>query len=121
MRVLKFTFLICALAGCWQPSSWTSLFKHIVYKTHAIFLFSALCTFAISQFMNIIFNVGNSDEFTDSLYMMLTVFVAGYKQVYMWIDRKKIMIIINVLTRKPFAICETHEAMIQQKFEKMIE
>ncbi|KAM0734593.1 Odorant receptor 46a, isoform A [Formica fusca] len=121
MRVLKFTFLICAFAGCWQPSSWTSLFKHIIYKTHAMFLFSALCTFALSQFMNIIFNVENSDEFTDSLYMMLTVFVAGYKQVYMWIDRKKIMVVINVLIKKPFAICETHEVMIQQKFEKMVE
>ncbi|XP_050463326.1 uncharacterized protein LOC126857699 isoform X1 [Cataglyphis hispanica] len=121
MRVLKFTFLICAFAGCWQPSSWTSLFKHIIYKTHAMFLFSALCTFAMSQFMNIMFNVDNSDDFTDSLYMMLTVFVAGYKQVYMWIDRKKIMDVINVLTEKPFVICETREAMIQQKFEKMVE
>ncbi|CAL1676368.1 unnamed protein product [Lasius platythorax] len=75
----------------------------------------------MSQFMNIVLNVENSDEFTDSLYMMLTVFVAGYKQVYMWIDRKKVMVLINVLTEKPFAICEIREAMIQQKFEKMVE
>ncbi|KAF3054549.1 Odorant receptor 017 [Nylanderia fulva] len=121
MRVLKFTLLICAIAGCWQPSSWTSLFKHIIYKTYAMFLVTALCIFSLSQFMNIIFNVENSDEFTDSLYMMLTVFVAGYKQVYMWTDRKKVMVVINVLTEKPFAICETHEAVIQKKFEKIVE
>ncbi|XP_072754238.1 uncharacterized protein [Anoplolepis gracilipes] len=121
MRVLKFTFLICAFAGCWQPSSWTSLLKHIIYKTYAMFLFSALCTFSISQFMNIILYVDNSDEFTDSLYMMLTVFVAGYKQVYLWIDRKKVMVVINALIEKPFAICEIREATIQQKFEKIVE
>lgn len=71
--------------------------------------------------MNIVLNVENSDEFTDSLYMMLTVFVAGYKQVYMWTDRKKVMAIINVLNEKPFAVCETRELMIQQKFEKMVQ
>lgn len=86
-----------------------------------MFLVTALCIFSMSQFMNIVLNVENSDEFTDSLYMMLTVFVAGYKQVYMWIDRKKVMVLINVLTEKPFAICEIREAMIQQKFEKMVE
>ncbi|XP_018374987.1 PREDICTED: odorant receptor 4-like [Trachymyrmex cornetzi] len=121
MRVLKFTLLVCAFAGCWQPVSWTSLFKHIIYKTYAMFLVSSLYIFSISQFMNIVLNVENSDEFTDSLYMMLTVFVAGYKQVYMWIDRKNIMMIINVLNEKPFAACETQEWRIQQKFEKMVQ
>jgi len=121
MRVLKFTLLVCAFAGCWQPISWTSLFKHIIYKTYAMFLVSSLYIFSISQFMNIVLNVENSDEFTDSLYMMLTVFVAGYKQVYMWIDRKNIMVIINVLNEKPFAACETQELKIQQKFEKMVQ
>ncbi|XP_012057565.1 PREDICTED: odorant receptor 46a, isoform B-like [Atta cephalotes] len=121
MRVLKFTLLVCAFAGCWQPISWTSLFKHIIYKTYAMFLVSSLYIFSISQFMNIVLNVENSDEFTDSLYMMLTVFVAGYKQVYMWIDRKNIMVIINVLNEKPFAACEIQELKIQQKFEKMVQ
>lgn len=121
MRLLKFTLLVCGFAGCWQPPSWTSLFKHIIYKTYAMFLVSALFIFSISQFMNIILNVENSDEFTDSLYMMLTVFVAGYKQVYMWVDRKNIIVIFNVLNEKPFAACETREVMIQQKYEKIIQ
>ncbi|XP_071572213.1 odorant receptor 46a-like [Temnothorax nylanderi] len=120
MRVLEFTLLVCSFTGCWQPNSWTSLFKHIIYKTYAMFLVSALYIFSFSQFMNIMLNVENSDEFTDSLYMMLTVFVAGYKQVYMWIDRKNIMMIINLFYEKPFAACDTRELMIQQKFEKIV-
>ncbi|XP_071631606.1 uncharacterized protein [Temnothorax longispinosus] len=120
MRVLEFTLLVCSFTGCWQPNSWTSLFKHIIYKTYAMFLVSALYIFSFSQFMNIMLNVENSDEFTDSLYMMLTVFVAGYKQVYMWIDRKNIMMIINLFYEKPFAAGDTRELMIQQKFEKIV-
>ncbi|XP_077264615.1 uncharacterized protein LOC143898775 isoform X3 [Temnothorax americanus] len=120
MRVLEFTLLVCSFTGCWQPNSWTSLFKHIIYKTYAMFLVSALYIFSFSQFMNIMLNVENSDEFTDSLYMMLTVFVAGYKQVYMWIDRKNIMMIINFFYEKPFAAGDTRELMIQQKFDKIV-
>ncbi|XP_025265982.1 odorant receptor 94a-like [Camponotus floridanus] len=119
MHVLQFTLIICALAGCWQPLSWTSLFKHIIYKTYATFLISSLYAFLMSQFVDIILNVGNSDEFVDALYMMLTILVAGYKQAYMWIDRNNIKMLINVLTEKPFAPYETHEIIIQQKFETL--
>lgn len=86
-----------------------------------MFLILALYIFLISQLINVILNVGNSDEFTDALYMMLTVLVAGYKQIYMWVDHKNVMVIINVLTEKPFAPYGIHEVMIQEKFEKMIQ
>lgn len=81
----------------------------------------SLYIFLISQFINIM-NVSNSDDFTDALYMTLTILVAGYKQIYMWTDRKNIMIVIDVLNEKPFVLLyhETHEVMIQEKFEKMI-
>ncbi|XP_032682049.1 uncharacterized protein LOC116849223 [Odontomachus brunneus] len=121
MYVLQFTLLICALAGCWQPLSWESLFKHVIYKTYAMFLASSLYIFALSQFMNIVLNAKNSDEFTDALYMMLTVLVAAYKQTYIWVDRKNVMEIINQLTERPFAPCEPQEVMIRQKFDKRIQ
>ncbi|XP_014486426.1 PREDICTED: odorant receptor 46a, isoform A-like [Dinoponera quadriceps] len=120
MRVLKFTLAICTVAGFWQPPSCTSLLKLIIYISYAIFLNSSLLVFAMSQFMNILLNVDNSDELTDSLYMMLTVFVAGYKQICMWIDHKNITVMINILTEKPFTPYESHEIMIRQKFDKMI-
>lgn len=120
MRALKFTLTICTVAGFWQPPSWTSLIKHIVYKSYAMFLNSSLLVFAMSQFMNILLNVENSDELTDSLYMMLTVFVAGYKQICMWIDHKNITVMINILAEKPFKPCESQEITIQRKFDKMI-
>nr|XP_012230862.1 PREDICTED: odorant receptor 46a, isoform A-like [Linepithema humile] len=71
--------------------------------------------------MHIVLNVDNPDGFTDALYMMLTVFVAAYKQLYMWIDRKHLMSLLNVFTEKPFAPYETQEVMIQEKFEKLVQ
>jgi len=71
--------------------------------------------------MNIVINVDNSDELTDSLYMMLTVFVAGFKQVCIWIDRKNVIMVINTLNEKSFKPCEPHEIIIRQKFDKMIQ
>ncbi|KAH0947022.1 OrE29 [Eciton burchellii] len=121
MNVLKFTLAICGFAGCWQPFLWTSLFKNVIYKAYATFLTSSLYIFLISQIMYIVLNVNNSNEFTDTLYIMLTILVAGYKQVYMWVDRKNFVIMINVLTEKPFAPRESHELMIQRKFENAIQ
>lgn len=118
--MLKFTLIICALAGCWQPLSWTSLFKHISYKIYATFLILSLNAFLLSQCIHIVLNVGNSDEFTDALYMMLTVFVAAYKQVYIWINRETIMMLIHVFKEKPFASYE-REMIIRKKFEKIIQ
>lgn len=121
MSVLKFTLVICALAGCWQPFTRTSLFKNINYKIYATFLITSLNAFLLSQCIHIVLSVDNSNDFTDALYMMLTVFVAAYKQLYMWIDRKHLMMLLSAFTEKPFAPYETREVMIQKKFEKIVQ
>ncbi|XP_018374382.1 PREDICTED: odorant receptor 46a-like [Trachymyrmex cornetzi] len=72
-------------------------------------------------FMNIILNVDNSDELTDSLYMMLTVFIAGYKNICLWIDRKNVRMLVNVLHKKPFEPNEFHEITVRQQFDKRIQ
>lgn len=86
-----------------------------------MFLISSLYTFSISQFMDIVLNVDNSDELTDSMYMMLTVFVAGYKQVCIWMDRKNVMWMVDVLTGKTFSPLESDEVQIRRKFDKKIQ
>jgi len=121
MNILKFTLAICGFAGCWQPPLWTSLSKNIMYKAYATFLMSSLYIFLISQIVYIVLNINSSDKITDTIYIMLTILVAGYKQVYMWIDRKSFMTIINMLTEKSFAPRESRELAIQRKFENAIQ
>jgi len=121
MRVLKLTLVICMLAGFWQPPSWASLYKRIIYRIYTTFLIAMLYVFSFSQFMDIVLNVDNSDEFTDSLYMMLTVFVASYKQICIWRNRGNITTIINTLRKEPFRPSGLHELIIQRKFENMVQ
>ncbi|XP_018403370.1 PREDICTED: uncharacterized protein LOC108780233 [Cyphomyrmex costatus] len=68
-----------------------------------------------------VMNVDNSDELTDSLYMMLTVFVAGYKNICLWVDRKNLRMVVNILRKKPFEPCESHETIIREQFDKRIQ
>lgn len=117
MSVLKFTLLIGALTGCWQPQSWTLSFKYIIYRIYAMFLIISMGLFLLSQFMYIGLK---ANILLYSLYMLLIVFVAAYKQVYIWTDRKNFIAMINALTKKPFASREPHEMVIQEKFEKMV-
>lgn len=124
MHALRFTLTICAIAGCWQPLSWTSnlsTFKHAMYNGYRTLLISILFTFNMTQFMNIAMNFGDSDEFANTIYMMLTVFVAFYKIIIMWLSCKNVTGIVTALTEKPFAPIELGEVTIRQKYDKIVQ
>jgi hypothetical protein len=117
---MKFTLLICTFGGCWEPPSWTLRAGRVAYRIYAMFLICSLNLFMISEFIYVVLNANSSDEFTDSLYMMLTILVAAYKQIYVWIDREAIAMLLKALTEKPFAPCEPREVMIREKFRRLI-
>jgi len=120
MIVLEFTLTLCAVSGCWQPLTWTSLFKYMMYNSYRILLICLLCTFTISQVVNIILNINNFDEISDNVYMTLTVFIATYKITTMWVIKEHVITIINVLKKKPFKPSESCEVIIRQKYDKTI-
>lgn len=120
MLVLEFTLLLCAVSGCWQPLSWTSLSRQIIYNSYRILLICLISAFTISQIMNIVFNINNFNEISDNIYMTLTVFIATYKIITMWIIKKHVIMIINILTEEPFKPSESCEVMVRQKYDKMI-
>lgn len=119
MRVLQFTLTICAIAGCWRPLSWISTFKYAIYNGYRTLLISILLTFNITQVMNIVMNVNDSDEFTNTVHMMLTVYVAFNKIIIMWLNCTNVTEIIMTLTKKPFAPMELGEVTIRQKYDKI--
>lgn len=118
--LLKLTLAFLTIAGCWRPVSWISLYKYRLYNIYTTILILLLYTFAISQFMDIVLNVGNPEEFTSVLYIMMTVCVASFKISSMMMNRKNIADIINTLTNKPFKPMITGEIKIRQNFDKMI-
>lgn len=118
--MLKHTLALMTVAGCWQPLSWISSYKHKLYNVYTLLLIFLLYTFAISQFMAVVLNAGNPEEFTSILYMMMTVCISIFKISNMWINRKNLTDIINTLTDKPFKPVIPSEIKIRQNFDKMI-
>lgn len=118
--LLKHTLVLMTVAGCWQPLSWISSYKHKLYNVYTLLVIFILYTFAISQLMAIVLNAGNPEEFTNILYMMMTVCISIFKISSMWMNRRNLANIINTLTDKPFKPMIAGEIKIRQNFDKMI-
>jgi len=120
MQVLEFTLKILIVVGCLPPNSWTSLCKRIMYNTYTVFVILLLFTLMLSQLMDIALNVDNTDDFTDTLYIMLAMIISCCKMTSLLINRKNIGILTNIFTQKPFIPMETDEIEIRHKFDKTI-
>ncbi|CAL1676372.1 unnamed protein product [Lasius platythorax] len=120
MQVLKLTCTIVMIAGCFRPLSWTSLFKRTVYNIYRLYVTSMLFFFSISQFMDIVLNVDNADDFTDTLNMMLTSSAACYKILIMWFNYERVSTLINYLTEEPFKPLDSGEMEIRRQFDRII-
>lgn len=120
MHILNLTFFIVTFVGCFRPPSWTSLFKRVIYTLYRLFIIIILYTFAFLQFMDIVLNVDNPDDFTNNLYMMLNVSVSGYKLLIMWINYTNIATLINKFSEEPFKPLDSGELEIYRKYDKLI-
>ncbi|XP_077264606.1 odorant receptor 10-like isoform X5 [Temnothorax americanus] len=121
MQVLEFTLKILTVVGCWPPNSWTTLCKRTVYNIYTTFVVLLLCTFLLFQLLDIILNVDNTDDFTDTFYFMLAMVNSCCKIVGLLINRKNIRILTNILTQKPFIPLEADEIEIRDKFDRTIQ
>ncbi|XP_070156630.1 odorant receptor 94a-like isoform X2 [Polyergus mexicanus] len=119
--VMRVPLKILTVAGCWPPVSWSSLCKQIVYKTYTILVSSLLFTFMVPQFVDVIMHIKNPDDFTDTLYLMLSMVMACAKMLSLLMNRKNIEILTNALMEKPFRPLESDEIEIRQKFDNIIQ
>lgn len=121
MQVLKFTLKILTVVGCWPPNSWTSLCKRTMYNAYTTFVILLLFTFMLPQLMDVVLNVDNTDDFTDTFYIMLAIIISCCKMIGLLINRKNIGILTNILTQKPFIPLGVDEIEIRHKFDKIIQ
>ncbi|XP_025994617.2 odorant receptor 46a-like [Solenopsis invicta] len=121
MQVLEFVLKILMVVGCWPPNSWTSLCKRTMYNAYTVFLMLLLFSFALAQLMDIILNVDNTDDFTETFYIMLAMIISCCKMIGLLVNRKNIGILTNILTEKPFVPLEADEIKIRHKFDKTIQ
>ncbi|XP_036139544.1 putative odorant receptor 71a [Monomorium pharaonis] len=117
--VLKFTLTVLAVAGCWRPISWTSLFKYIIYDAYTALIILILYTFAITQVMGLILNP-DSETFGDALFNSVISLLACYKAIILRRNHDSITILIDNLVEKPFKPIDLNESIIREKFDKRI-
>lgn len=120
--MLKFTLAILAIAGYWQPFSWISLIKHTLYNTYTLLIISLMYSYILMQFMDIVLNAENPDYFTNTIYTMLTMFVACYKIFNLWVNHESLAeLILNLLRRRLNSSLVPVEIKIRRKFNKIIQ
>ncbi|XP_018337033.1 PREDICTED: uncharacterized protein LOC108745393 [Trachymyrmex septentrionalis] len=74
----------------------------------------------LAQLMDIILNVNNADDFTDTFYIMLAMVIASCKMLSLLLNRKNIEILTGALVEKPFRPLEPDEIEIRQKYNNII-
>lgn len=121
MNILKFNLLLLSIAGCWRPFSWTSLIKHILYNAYTLLVISFMCSFVVMQFMDIILNVNNPDDFTNIVYTLLSMFASCYKVLNLWVNHESFVELIQNLTEGTFKPLVPVEMEIRRKFDKIIQ
>lgn len=121
MRVLRFTFKLLTIIGCWRPESWSSRYMRITYDAYTIFMVVLLYTFLVSQFLDIIWNVDNPDDFTENFYATLASVVSCSKMLSLLVNRNNIDTLTNVLAQRPYRPSKTEEIKIRYKFDKLIQ
>ncbi|XP_077264581.1 odorant receptor 4-like isoform X2 [Temnothorax americanus] len=118
--LLKHTLALMTVAGCWRPLPWISSYKQKIYNAYTFLVILLLYTFAISQFVAMVLNAGNPEEFTSILYIMMAVCIGIFKISSMWLNRKNVADIINTLTETSFRPEIPGELKIRQNFDKII-
>ncbi|XP_032691024.1 odorant receptor Or1-like [Odontomachus brunneus] len=121
MRIMQFPLVTLTIAGCWPPSSWSTFCKRTVYNVYTIIVTLLLFTFMVPQFMDIVLNVDNADDFTDTFYVMLAMVIAVCKMLGLLLNRKNIEMLTHTLVEKPFKPLGPDEIEIRQKFNNLIQ
>ncbi|XP_071631656.1 uncharacterized protein [Temnothorax longispinosus] len=120
MRILQLTFKILTIVGCWRPQSCSSSCLRIVYDTYTVLFVILLHTFLVSQFLDIIWNVDNAEDFTENFYATLASVVSCSKMLSLLVNRKNINMLTNVLLEEPYKTLEVDEMRIRYKFDRLI-
>lgn len=120
MDVLELTFKLSMLCGCGRPNFWTTSCKRLGYHVYTIVILLLIHTFMLSQLLDLILIVDNSDEFTDNFYVLLAMINSCCKMLFLLANRSNIGTMIDFLMRKPFRPVESDEEEILQRFEKLV-
>lgn len=121
MHILRWTFLLFTLCGCYPPLSWKTPVQKFLYEIYTVFSFLVLNSFLLSQILDMICNVENTDDFSDNFSVTVVVFVTCLKLFTILIYRANFLLLCNTLQKEPFLPMNEEEFEILLRFEKITE
>lgn len=87
---------------------------HVAGDQHYIY------SFTFSQFMEIVLNVDNPNNFTNILYTMMAMVIVCCKVIITLVNHENFAFLIHKLTEGTFRPLVPAEREIRRKFDKMI-
>ncbi|XP_077264611.1 odorant receptor 67c-like isoform X3 [Temnothorax americanus] len=121
MRILNLPFILLTICGCWRPNSWSSLHKRVAYYVYTSITVFIMNTFMLSLLIDITLITDNADDFCDSFFVVIDMLNSCFKVFILLINRKDIIMIIDILMKKPCKPSSSTEINILYKFDKSIE
>ncbi|XP_076223467.1 odorant receptor 46a-like isoform X2 [Nomia melanderi] len=120
MAILEPAFKILIIGGCWQPAFCSTGCKRILYASYTVFVLLLMHTFGLSQLFNVILNVKNTDDLSDSLYMFIATVLSCFKIVTILMNHKSIGTLCETLRTKPCKPRNYEEETIQREYDSRI-
>ncbi|XP_071867970.1 odorant receptor 46a-like [Bombus fervidus] len=120
MSILQPAFNILIVCGCWIPPSCRTFYGKLLYAAYTAFVIFLLCSFCISQFLNVILNVRTANELSDSFYMFIASILSCCKIFTLLVNHKAIRILSRKLDEEPCKPVDEQEITIQRRFDKSI-
>ncbi|XP_077264584.1 putative odorant receptor 85d isoform X2 [Temnothorax americanus] len=121
MRILNLPFILLTICGCWRPNSWSSLYKRVAYYVYTSIIVFIINTFILSLLVEMTLIMDNTDEFCDTFFLLIDLLNTFFKAFILLINRKNIIMLIDILTKKPCEPSTSTEINIVSKFDKSIE
>ncbi|XP_011311291.1 uncharacterized protein [Fopius arisanus] len=121
MVLLRENFIQLQYVGLWQPPCWPpNSFKSRAYLIYTIHLLTILNCFMISEALGLFTIIENLEDFSDSCFMMLTIFSVCVKSMVVLLKRSDIIDILSSLEMNPYKPMNIHEEKIQEFFNRRI-
>ncbi|XP_050591263.1 odorant receptor Or1-like isoform X1 [Bombus affinis] len=119
MHILRWTFLLFTLCGCFPPPSWKTPRRKFLYKIYTVFSLLVLNTFFLCLIMDMIYNVENIDDFSDNFHVTVGSFLISIKVSIILIYRESFVRLRDTLQKEPLLPMNQQEFEILLRFDKI--
>lgn len=117
MQKLSLSFALLTCTGYWRPIKWpVRSLKYWLYNLYSLFMVSLLYTFAFCALVDSLISK-NLQVMTDKFSLFISVLGVCFKVANLFLQRKKIISLVNTLLNEQCAPRDKEEVIIQRKFD----